>query len=461
MRPVLGEDEAVRRLIELKGHPFIRSLLKALEPRARLHLVGGSVRDVFLGCAAVDIDLATGLTPDEVEQCLKAAGIRTVDTGKERGTLLAVRENGDEIEKAEITTFRAASGRNTTSFSQSIEEDLAGRDFTINAIAFSLESDVIVDPFQGKRDLEGELLRSVGSAEDRFAEDPLRILRMLRFGPGQGRILDEECRRAAKARGCDITHLSVERVRDELEKMLLVDHPGACFRLARDLELLQYILPELVPCVGFEQNRFHVEDVFEHTLTVLDRSPCDIAIRLASLFHDSGKPFTLSVDEDGDRHFYQHEVRGEAIARSALERLRFGRDLTQVVMMLVRQHMRSFDCGPAGARRLMRDTAPWYEQWRLLKIADMPPSESEEIFAERLRKFDDLVEVERARLEGGLLDKLEINGDDLKDIGFQEGVFLGQCLSALQELILEDPGRNTRENLLQYARKMLETGTLD
>ena len=449
-RKILPVEEAERVLGLISAQQEVQKLVAALGSDACPHLVGGSVRDALCGSAIYDLDFATSLRPEEAAKRLQKASFKVIETGVDRGTVMV--PGPPEIE---ITTFRRASGRNATLYSESIEEDLAGRDFTINALVFSLKESRIIDLHGGIADLQASILRCVGAPRDRFMEDPLRILRMLRFGPSQGRQIHPDTARAAHESCAELRHVSVERIHDEFERIITSPFPAAAVRVSHELGIFGVLFPELLPMVEFEQNRFHCEDVFNHTLTVLSRCPENRLVRLAAFFHDAGKPHTLSVDEDGDRHFYSHERISEEIASRIMERLRFSRDDISAVCMLVRQHMRSVDCGPAGARRIMRDTGSRYEEWRELKIADAPPCETDEVFHERLRRFDELVLSERARLRGSGVDDLVINGDDLIGIGFREGVLLGHCLDFLKELILEDPSRNTREDLLSSARAFL------
>lgn len=446
---ILPIKKAALKLAEYAELACVLKVEEALGADADLHLVGGTVRDIFCGAGEIDLDLATKLRPKEAVSRLTAAGIRVVETGVERGTVLV-----PGTRKIEITTFREASGRNETRFSDSITEDLAGRDFTINAMAFSIAEKEVIDPCKGLEDLEAGLLRCVGKAWERFEEDPLRILRMLRFGPGSGRKIDPATAEAAKKLKKQISSVSVERIRDEIEHLILSPFPAEAFRAARDLDLLDAFLPELCPMVGFEQNRFHDEDVYSHTLTVMSRAQKDRHVLLAALFHDTGKPHTLSVDEDGNRHFYQHEQVSEETARTVMERLHFSREDIHAVSLLVAEHMRSLDCGPPGARRIMRDTGELYDKWRELKKADTPPCETDEVFCSRLRRFDELVESERIRLQGDGVDQLVINGDDLIAIGFEEGRRLGEVLSSLRDEIVEDPAKNTREFLLFRAGEL-------
>ena len=428
--------------------PAIRLLQDVLGPGADLHLVGGTVRDVLAGVRETDIDLATRLLPEHTSRLLTQAGIRVIETGIEHGTLTALIE-GRNIE---ITTFRRPGARTTFRFSTHIEEDLRGRDFTINAMAYGLNSRSLIDPFDGAGDLSTGLLRTAGAAEERFMEDPHRILRLVRFGPAQGRRVDAAAVQAARALGRLLAETAVERVRSELEKILLAAHPKDAFVCIRDLDLLRWVLPEMLPAVGFEQNEFHIEDVFMHTLSVVERAPADRVLRLAALFHDLGKPHTLSVNSDGRRHFYKHEEVSERLAQEALERLRFSHDDIAAVRLLVAMHMRPLECGPSGVRRLIRDLGEEFSRWREFKIADATPTFDEADFTTSLTRFDHMVEEERNRVIGSPFGSLAVDGNDLIALGMQEGPAIGRMLRALNDLVIENPEANVRETLLDEAR---------
>ncbi len=457
--PVLGSSSSTcahnalgtQRLRDFCSAPRIALLQRVLGDSADLHLVGGTVRDVLIARQSADIDLATRLLPAQVLELLSQAGIRAVETGIEHGTLTAVVEG----ENIEITTFRLPGSRNVFQFSSSIEEDLAGRDFTLNAIAFSLGSKCVIDPYGGIADLEAAMLRAVGDAHERFKEDPHRILRMIRFGPAQGRSIEAATQQAARDLGHTLQTVSVERIKSELEKILLSPHPRQAFFTLRDLGLLPVVLPEILPTINFEQNEFHNEDVFAHTLSVIEGAPQDRIVRLAALFHDLGKPHTLSLDTDGRRHFYKHEEISDRLAQQALERLRFSNDDITSVRTLVALHMRPLECGPAGVRRVIRDLGPHFPRWRDLKIADATPNLDKGDFNRSLERFDRMVEEERTRKVGSPFGTLALNGSDLIALGMKEGPAIGCMLRALNDAVIENPELNTRETLLTEVQKRL------
>ena len=442
----------LHKLRELADTPVPKSLVSILGEDAKLFLVGGAVRDALLSLPVRDLDFATALRPDELKKRLNDAGIRTVDTGLEHGTITALIDE----EPVEITTFRLPGDRTTNNYSETIEEDLEGRDFTINAIAFSLNDQELVDPFNGWSDLQEKRLNGVSNPKSRFEEDPLRIMRMVRFGPGENRTVGDETLHAAKATAHKLALISPERIREELNHILISDSPRDGLLMLQELSLFEAVLPELLPSIGFEQNEFHSEDVFQHTLTVIENTPKDLLLRLVALFHDLGKPATLSIDEEGRRHFYTHEEVSDQLCKTAMSRLRYSKRSIEETSTLVRYHMRPLTCGPSGVRRLMRDLGPLLEPWLIFKKADaeatkMPPDK----LKGEIEGFQSLLSTEEARQVGPAYGKLRVSGDDLKAIGFSEGKALGVALKALEEIVIEDPEMNTREILLREAKKLL------
>ena len=411
-----------------------------------LHLVGGAVRDALLGVDSFDLDLATSLKAEEALVRLEKAGLRTIATGLKHGTITVV-VDGENIE---ITTFRA--GRSNTK-PNTIEADLSGRDFTVNAIAIHCKSGSLVDPEEGVKDLKGNFLRAVGNPIERIKEDPLRMLRAVRFGAAAGRDVDPSLIHAIKESHHLLSGVAIERVKVELEKFLMETFPAAGLDVLRSYGLLPYTFAELIPTIGFEQNRFHTKDVYGHTLDVLAECPPDRILRIAAVYHDIGKAFTLSIDKDGNRHFYEHEKISEEIARREMTKLKFSNDDIDAVGKIVRLHMRPFDCGPSGVRRLLRDVGDQFERWREFKNADRPAVFDDDKLIEMKEHFDALVKAENERVIGSFKSPLAISGDDLKELGFQPGKVMGTILKTLKELILDDPEKNQKETLIEFVRK--------
>jgi len=449
---IIDLDSGVRRLRALCAEAWLRPLFEALGPDSAVHLVGGTVRNALMDRKNTDLDLATALMPDEVRNRLTAAGIHVVPTGLKHQTVTAVLE-----QHVEITTFRSAGMKPTGGVvrGNTIEEDLRFRDFTINALAFSVERQMLIDPTGGVDDLESELVRACPTPDERFREDPLRLLRLLRFSVQLGFSLEEKSTKAACALAPLLAGVSLERIRDEFVKILLSPEPRRGFTLLNEMGFLKHVLPEILPSVGCEQNRFHNADVFVHSLDVVEKTEPDLLLRLSALFHDIGKPHTMTIDEvNGDRHFFKHEIIGAELTNEALERLRFSNEIKEAVTLLVRTHMRPIDAGVPGLRRLLRDTGENFDRWRKLKEADTLSTKIEHReFLRDLSDFDYRIEEIKKGPELSPLSALAIKGKDLLEAGFKESPMIGVILRALHEKVLDNPALNERETLLALAKE--------
>lgn len=447
-KPVRSQLEAEGILATLANSGPIKILRETLQA-AELYLVGGTVRDAFLETSGTDLDIATNVPAATIQQWCAARGLRVIETGIQHGTVLVVIE-GTHIE---VTTFRRPSNRSTHEAASDITTDLSGRDFTINALAFNIDTGKIIDPFRGVEDLRSGTLRAVEDPAARLQEDPLRILRMIRFGDAQGRTIETRTLEAAQGLVAALAQVSVERIRNELEQILLTRFPDAGVRRLMLLGALPYTLPELIPAVGFEQNRYHIHDVFEHTLSVLQRTPPDRILRWAAIFHDLGKPHTLSTDENGERHFYSHEVVSNTVCIERMKHLRFSHDDIERISAIVRHHMRPLDCGPAGVRRIIRDLGDNLPRWRTFKEADSSPTIPFSEFNRSAESFDSLLAAEQKKMTGPSYGRLAITGDDLMKVGIKPGPVMGKILRELEEIVIEDPSKNTKSFLLKFAKR--------
>ncbi len=311
---------------------------------AELYLVGGLVRDLLLGAPlGRDLDFATNALPPQTERALRAAGGRVYKIGEKFGTIGAI--FGDL--QVEVTTYRAeayqsGSRKPEVAFGQELFDDLGRRDFTINAIALDPRSGRIVDPFGGHADLASGIVRAVGDPVDRFREDPLRLLRAVRIAGRLWFELSPETAEAITQAAPALATISRERVRDELEKLLLGPSPSRGIRLLCDLGLAEFSLPEVPKLRGMEQEAVsgRHKDVFTHTLQVLDRTPPRLALRWAALLHDIAKPSTKHV-ENGKVTFHGHDHKGERMARRILGELHQPSELVERVGRLVGLHLRA------------------------------------------------------------------------------------------------------------------------
>jgi tRNA nucleotidyltransferase/poly(A) polymerase len=445
--------------------PRLLRLEAALGPDAQLTLVGGAVRDELLGRPHADWDLATALLPEAVMARARAAGLRVIPTGIQHGTVTVILDD----EPMEITTFRSdgdyLDGRRPESvrLGVSLAEDLARRDFTINAMALPLEGGGLVDPHGGQADLRAGLIRAVGDPLDRFGEDGLRPLRACRFAAQLGFRIEAATLAAIPQRLEVARKVAVERVFTELNKLLTGAQPRTGLELLRESGLLDLCLPELGPMKGCGQNRHHRFDVWDHTLEVVRLAPPDPALRWAALLHDAGKPGARTLDATGEAHFHGHEARSLEIAAAVLARLKAGHGLVKEVLALVRHHGIHPEPGWSdGAcrrflRRLSEDGLP-LERWAAFRLAD-----------QRAKGIEDPDREPRhaavmARLEALAATRppmsardLALDGAALMALtGRKGGPWLGALQAELLEAVLEDPDRNTTEGLAPLVRVALE-----
>jgi tRNA nucleotidyltransferase (CCA-adding enzyme) len=447
--------------------PTVRSLIDHLHAHGHAgYIVGGSVRDTLLGRVPKDWDLATDARPDAILRLFPGSVYENAF-----GTV-AVRRDGEVFE---ITTYRNeheyADFRrpHRLEFGDDIRDDLARRDFTVNAIAWGREAQdgregpaageasvepAIVDPFDGIADLGRGVLRAVGDPGTRFREDALRMVRAVRLAATLELEVDPATRVAIASNAALVTHLSGERTGAELTRLLAAPRPSVGLRLAAETGLLAVISPELDAQRGVPQNKVDGEDLWDHTLRAVDAAPVERPIvRLAALLHDIGKPATLA-----DGHFHHHEVVGAAQAVELLGRLRFPRATIDTIEVLVRQHMFSVDPDATGAaiRRFIKRVGREHvdallELRRADDIGSGRPGDSRSLIAFRAR-IDEELATEAA------LDRyaLKIDGTDLmRDLGLEPGPRLGRILEELVELVIADPALNEAPTLLLLAQGML------
>ena len=463
-------------LIEF-GHVFSAAGYKA-------YLVGGAVRDMLMKVPAHDWDIATNATPQDVISLFKFV----VPTGIEHGTV-TVHYKGVEIE---VTTFRTEAGYSdgrhpdSINYAATIEEDLARRDFTMNAIAASLEDGFIVDPYGGQEDIKKHIIRTVGLPHERFMEDGLRPVRALRFASKLGFSIEKDTyseifkteilQKAAS--------ISIERFRDEFEKILASARPSVGLKLLEESGLMKLFLPELLDCRGCIQSdyrAFHKFDVLDHLFYACDGAPASkLNVRLAALFHDIGKPGAKKIicekvldgeKKDGSTKeietitFYNHEAVGEKITRRLMTRLKFSNDMIDDVCHLVKEHMFHYEASwsDAAVRRfIMRVSPENLENLYDLRLADMYGMYNEPVdirYSASVALLLELKERVQAELEKKTalsLKSLAVNGRDLMTIGIPAGKELGRILNELLDCVVEDPAMNSRETLLNTAKSLFQ-----
>jgi tRNA nucleotidyltransferase (CCA-adding enzyme) len=419
-------------------------------------LVGGAVRDYLLGRAVSDFDVATDARPEEVIRAFK----RVIPTGIKHGTV-TVLFKGLEIE---VTTFRTesdyADGRHPdkVEFASTIEEDLSRRDFTINAIAFDLASKRLMDPHEGYMDLERRIVRAVGDPLERFREDGLRPLRAIRFSAQLGFDVEADTLAAIAPSIDRFRMVSIERVREELQKILLSPTPSRAFRLLEGTGLLAEIFPELVACRGVEQRGMHVFDVLDHLYATVDAAPPELVLRLSALLHDIGKPAAKAERPGGDPTFYGHEELSGAAAALILKRLRFPNAVVDEVVHLVRCHMFSYDesWGDAAVRRFIARVGPQrLDALFALRVADGTGIIGRPVDPLSLEPLRERIASVLAAKEAFGLSQLAVKGDDLISIGVPPGPTLGAMLKELLDTVMDDPRLNEKNRLLEIAAKIM------
>lgn len=438
----------------------IEYIMKKIEEHNfKAYLVGGAVRNFVLGLDVSDYDITTNALPDDIEKIFP----KTIPTGKRFGTITVIHNK----KSYEVTTFRSdgtyTDGRrpDSVSFSNELIEDLKRRDFTINSICMDVNENII-DYFNGLEDIKNKIIRCIGNPDERFAEDALRMLRAVRFKSQLKFTLEEGTRLSILKNNALIKNISVERISDELNKILLSDKPSDGIRALVDTGLMNQIIPEFMDTIGFEQhNPYHDKDVFEHTMEVLDNIEPKLRLRLSALFHDISKPECFTQDESGRGHFFNHEVKSSERAKSIMERLKYPNDLIEDVRVLIRYHLlKSVDMKDKGVKRYINNVGieRLDDMFSLniadikgkSKIADIAGFERLEILREKCRNIIE-------RKEPLSRKDLEINGNDLETLGIEKGHIYTEILNKALDLVLEFPEKNNKEELIKYVQGLINS----
>lgn len=415
------------------------------------YAVGGCVRDILMGKAPHDWDVTTSALPEETMALFDHFAI---PTGLQHGTV-TVRSGGLSCE---VTTFRTDGDYPdhrhpaAVTFTRSLREDLARRDLTVNAMAMDVRG-TLHDPFGGQADIRRRTLRCVGEPERRFQEDALRILRTLRFSATLGFAIEENTHQALRAQCGDLRYVAAERVREELTKLLC--GTDVLRVLLDDPQVLGVVLPEILPCVGFDQhNRHHCYDVWGHTAHAVAAAPPDPVLRWAMLLHDLGKPQCFTLDEQGVGHFHGHHRPSAEMAEAVCRRLRFDKATAQRICMLVRYHDRPIPLTEKAIRRAMNQLG--VEGLRHLcavKRADNLAQHPD--YRSRQREIGEGEAIMDALLEKDAcfsLKQLAVNGRDMAALGL-EGPAIGQALQTLLEAVMDGEADNDRAALLALAKE--------
>lgn len=421
------------------------------------YMVGGCIRDALLSKNPKDYDIATSAPPSITESLFE----KTIPTGIKHGTITVLINN----ESFEVTTYRTEGNYKDNrhpeevSFVTNIKDDLSRRDFTINAFAYN-EKEGLKDYFNGIEDLKNKIIRTVGDSNTRFNEDALRMLRAIRFSSQLGFSIEEKTLNAIIRNKSLIKNISLERIRDELSKILLSDNPRNGFLLLKECGILDIIIPELTPSIDFNQrNKYHHEDVFNHSLSVLENTPKDLTLRLAALFHDIGKPECFFLDEKGNGRFFGHNNVSSDITKKILKRLRFDNKTIKNVSLLIKEHMNVLDNpSEAAIKRLINRVS--LENINLLFSLQEADIKSLKDFSIPLNKLNIMKYMANRIInskEPLSVKDLSIDGSDLiNNLSIKPGKIIGDTLNHLFKLVLENPKLNNKEYLLKEAKEYIK-----
>lgn len=437
--------------------PNVERILTLLNQAGyKAYVVGGCVRDALLSKTPKDWDICTSALPVEMERVFQ--GFRVVETGLKHGTLTVVLDGVPY----EITTFRVDGAYTDhrhpdgVTFVTDVREDLARRDFTVNAMAYH-PAEGLIDAFGGQEDLQRKVIRCVGQPEERFREDALRILRALRFASVYGFSIDDETAKAAHALKETLSLVAAERIRAELGKLLCGQGCGDILRGYRDI--LGQILPQLIPMYDFPQcTPYHCFDVWEHTVRSVENVPDTEVLRFTMLLHDAGKPAAFTRDDDGVGHFYGHAACSEKIAEAVMTRLRMDKATAQRVILLVKHH----DISLTTDSRLLKRRLNQFGEEALRQLIDVQEADQlakgtcdpEEIHASAaaLRQALDVL---LASAPCFTLKVLAVDGRDIAAIG-AKGSAIGDILQHLLSCVMDDVLPNEKEPLMQEAKRAVE-----
>lgn len=431
------------------------------------YAVGGCVRDALLGREPKDWDITTSAKPEQVKEIFQ----RTIDTGIQHGTVTVMLEK----EGFEVTTYRIDGKYEDNRHPESVEftsnllEDLKRRDFTINAMAYNEEKGVI-DAFEGIHDLEQGVIRCVGNPIERFEEDALRMLRAIRFSGQLGFVIEENTKKAIEKKADTISKISAERIREELDKLLVSPHPEK-IKDAYKMGITKVVLPQLD--VMFETNQdnpHHCYNVGDHCVKALQEMQKEAnaqqveekvyhALCWTALLHDIAKPETKKIDENGIGHFIMHPEIGAKRTEEVLKRLRFDNDTIEMVRHLTRWHDYHFSLKRTSMRRAIHKIgSQWMPYLFMMQRADRKAQSEyqQEEKIEHIKRAELLYEEVKNAGECTSLKMLKINGRDLLNLGYEPGKKIGDALNSLLEAVLENPELNEKEILLEIAKSRLE-----
>ncbi|MDH4330872.1 MAG: HD domain-containing protein [Candidatus Moranbacteria bacterium] len=467
-------------------------VLESLEEAGfEAYIVGGCVRDLLMGREPADWDVTTNATPDQVMEVFEdsfyendfgTVGVKIETEEKKSQSLTSDGTRSDDFVKEviEVTTFRIESKYSDkrhpdeVKFAKTLKEDLSRRDFTMNALALRVESrkskvesetqdtktdaDVeIIDFYDGQKDIESKVIRTVGEASERFDEDALRMMRAIRFSAQLGFEIEKKTLKAIEDNAVSLKYISQERIKDEFTKIILSPDPASGVENLRETGLLSFVVPELESGVGVKQNRHHIYTIYKHCLLSLEKCPSEkLEVRLAALFHDIAKPQTKRGEGEFST-FYNHDHVGARVVKKILQRLKYSNKIIEKVVLLVDNHMFYYnpdEVGDASVRRLIKKMGLENMKDLIdLRIADRLGSGVPKAKPYKLRHLEYIID--KVSKDAISVKMLKIGGNDLmKDLEMKPGPKIGAILDVLLAEVIEDSFRNNKEYLLNRAREL-------
>lgn len=448
-------------IIDKNIPPYAGRILELLEDKGfEAWYVGGCVRDALLGTTAYDVDITTNALVGDVKKVMEDSGHPVIDTGIAHGTVTVLIE-GQGIE---VTTYRSEGAYSdnrhpdSVSFVTSLDEDLARRDFTMNAIAYH-PTHGMVDPYGGYEDIKNGVIRCVGDPLQRFEEDALRILRACRFSSQGGFAIEDETFKAMKAMAPLLPGLSAQRLRSELDRFMCGSFVHDALMSCTDV--IAAIIPEIEDLQGFDQRtKYHIYDVLEHTAYCMQHVAPNSLVRWAAFFHDFGKPYTFTLDKDGVGHFYGHEKISREIAEKYLSRFALGKSFTEDVLSLIRFHDETIEASPKAVMRMVRKLGERPELLRVLLELKRGDARAQAPHCHYRVKYADEVEavLDEIVASQAVFSRraLAIDGHDILDLGIAPGPVIHELLEYAVEAVIDGRVVNDREALLALIQKKLE-----
>ncbi len=454
----------------------VKNIIGKLEKAGfKAYIVGGCVRDFLLaqrslgevGLAPQDWDVTTNAKPEEIQKVFP-------DSFYENNFLTVTARTGSKdpkLAEIEITTYRFEAKYSDkrhpdeVKYADKLEEDLSRRDFTVNAIAMDGKKKII-DLFEGQKDLDNKIIRTVGNADERFNEDALRMLRAVRFATTLDFKIEENTAKAIKKNSIWLEAVSKERIRDEFVKIIMADKAADGIELLRELGLLKFIIPELLENYGVAQNKHHIYDCYMHAIKALEftaKKKLNMYVRIASLLHDVGKPRS-KAGEGESATFYNHEIIGARMTFQILNNLKFSKKEVEKITKLVRFHLFYYnvdEVGEASVRRLVKNVGPEnMEELLQVRQADRIGSGVPKAEPYKLRHLKYLVE--KVSKDPISVKMIKINGNDLMTVlGVKPGPKIGQILDILLGYVLDDPKKNTKVFLEKEAKKLANLSEIE